>query len=147
LAKALVEAIDGDMDVINMSLAGPNDTLLSLLIGKAVDAGIVFVAAGNPENPAAQFPASLPTVHSPNQRREYWFARSEQLSTQAGGSYQVFFGSSIASSGITGLAVLLRSKYTAAQTNSLLDWLFESDCAQNAYPVEAVGFDLERLCE
>ena len=45
LAKALTFAIDQHADIINMSLGGPNDPLLALLIEVALARGIVVVAA------------------------------------------------------------------------------------------------------
>src|SRR5258705_9176099 len=45
LAKALTFAIDQRADIINMSLGGPNDPLLGLLIEIALTRGIIIVAA------------------------------------------------------------------------------------------------------
>src|SRR5215467_6479344 len=45
LAKALDFAIAGDARILNLSLGGPPDALLARLIGKALDQGIIVVAA------------------------------------------------------------------------------------------------------
>ena len=56
LAKALTFAIDQHADVINMSLGGPNDPLLALLIEVALARDIAVVAA---RESADEFPANL----------------------------------------------------------------------------------------
>ncbi len=129
LAQALDHAINDEIDVLNLSLAGPSDPLLKRLIERAQDAGMVIVAAENSADPERNFPASLPHVQAASDTAEPWFARNEQFSTQAGGGYQVFYGSSISSAGIAGAAALLRSQYTGDQTNLLLEKMLSTDCA------------------
>ncbi len=130
LAQALDQAIADKIDVLNLSLAGPSDPLLKRLIERAHDAGMVIVAAENSADPERNFPASLPYVQAAPDTAEPWFARNEQFSTQAGGGYQVFYGSSISSAGIAGAAALLRSQYTRDQTNLLLEKMLNHDCAK-----------------
>ena len=130
LAQALDQAIADKIDVLNLSLAGPSDPLLERLIKRARDAGMVIVAAENSADPERNFPASLPYVQAAPDTAEPWFARNEQFSTQAGGGYQVFYGSSISSAGIAGAAALLRSQYTRDQTNLLLEKMLNHDCAK-----------------
>src|SRR3990167_438575 len=59
LAKALTFAIEQRADIINFSLAGPTDPLLSQLLQRALAGGAIVVAA---RNSAASFPASEPGV-------------------------------------------------------------------------------------
>jgi subtilisin family serine protease len=147
IAQALAEAIEADMDVINMSFAGPEDPLITALLDKALDTDTVLVAAGNTDVPGRRFPAGLPGVYSADNDHNLWFAYPERLSTRAGGSYQVFFGSSISSAGMTGLAALVRSRASAADTRSLLHWLFDTDCSATAPPATACPIRPEQLCE
>jgi len=147
IAQALAEALDDGMEVINMSFAGPDDPLISALIGKAVTADTVLIAAGNADTPTRRFPAGLPGVHAADGEREFWFARAERLSTRAGGSYQVFFGSSIASAGMTGIAALVHSQSSTAETHALLDWLFDKNCAETAPPATSCTIDPDQLCD
>jgi subtilisin family serine protease len=147
IAKALAEAIDDKMAVINMSFAGPEDPLIAALLSKAAEADTVLIAAGNTETPSQRFPAGAPGVYSADGDHDLWFARPERLSTRAGGSYQVFFGSSIASAGMTGLAALIRSRSSAAETHELLDWLFDTDCSATEPPDTTCAIQPEQLCE
>lgn len=53
-----------NVDVVNVSLAGPSNKLLDRGIGKAVDGGVIVVAAAGNEGPSASplFPAAFPFV-------------------------------------------------------------------------------------
>lgn len=63
LAKAIDFAIVERVRVINLSLGGPADTLLTRLLLKAVEEhGITVVAAVNERNQVSGFPANLPQV-------------------------------------------------------------------------------------
>ncbi len=128
IAKAIEHAITDKIQVLNISLAGPPDPLLRQLIERAHKNGMIVIAAANTSNTQRNFPASLPIVHSAGENYEPWFARAEQFSIQAGGGYQVFYGSSIAAAGVTGLAALLRSRWSANKTAELLDRLLNPSC-------------------
>ncbi|MGE3537475.1 MAG: S8 family serine peptidase [Candidatus Tectimicrobiota bacterium] len=62
LARALDFAILQGVQVINLSLSGPDDTLLRRLLSRAEQAGIVVVAALPERQPGPAFPASVVTV-------------------------------------------------------------------------------------
>ncbi|MDR3388793.1 MAG: S8 family serine peptidase [Rudaea sp.] len=62
LAKALQFAIDGGARVINLSLSGPDDKLLGLLLDVALAHGATVVAAVDPDAAGGGFPASHPGV-------------------------------------------------------------------------------------
>ena len=65
LALALNKAITEGVDVLNMSLTGPQDPLLTVLINKALAEGIIIVAADSGSGDAMEnFPASLKNVIS-----------------------------------------------------------------------------------
>ncbi|MGI9296061.1 MAG: S8 family peptidase [Pseudomonadales bacterium] len=137
LAKALEHAIEDGIDVLNLSLAGPQDALLAELIQAAHEQGMIIVAAANPQSEMLNFPASMSEVYavggvknSPQPSTgSNWFAHDERLSTQAGGGYQFFYGSSVAAAGVSGLVTLLRAIWPAAQAEELLHALMTSPCA------------------
>lgn len=147
IAQALADALDDRMQVINMSFAGPADPLLGELLDAATAADIVLVAAGNSDHPDARFPAGHPGVHAADGKRHLWFASAERLSTRAGGQYQVFFGSSIASAGMSGLAALLRARSSAADTSAVLDWLYKGRCDPATQPAALGPVLREQLCD
>lgn len=147
IAQALTDALSDRMQVINMSFAGPDDALLAELLDAAAAAEIVLVAAGDSARPEARFPAGHPSVHAADGERQLWFASLERLSTRAGGQYQMFFGSSIASAGMSGLAALLRARTSAADTRAVLDWLFEDDCDPATQPPALAPIRREQLCD
>jgi hypothetical protein len=62
LALALNQAIRLGSHIINLSLSGPEDLLLKMLIDKALSKGIVVIAAVPGEDQDGGFPASLPGV-------------------------------------------------------------------------------------
>lgn len=64
LAEALSYAIERRVQVVNLSLAGPPDSLLERLLRHAVDAGIVVLAADPRRDPSAPapFPVAIPGV-------------------------------------------------------------------------------------
>jgi hypothetical protein len=117
LAKALAEAHEDNLDILNLSLSGPNDPLLSRLITSLVSHGTVVVAADNPANPANRFPASMDTViavTTPNELQRYQPPAvrtvDEHLSTKPGNRYQFFYGTSMSAARVTALASLMMSK-------------------------------------
>lgn len=63
LLKALDAILEDPPHVLNLSLSGPHDPLLEQLIQKAVDAGVVVVAAGRSHaDPGIAFPSSMRQV-------------------------------------------------------------------------------------
>jgi subtilisin family serine protease len=141
LAKALSFAIEQGVDVINLSLGGPQDPLLTQLLQLALQRGILIIAA---QNQRAEFPASVAGVIAVKASTEsdfiaYALVRgstlveanaSELLSTSPGGHYDFFSGSSMAAARVTGLSALMRQgqqRLTATQMLENLDrWLAQS---------------------
>ena len=138
LAKALEHAIARHMDIINMSLSGPHDPLLTELLRVAAERGVLVIAARD-DSADGGFPASLPSVVGVDVSSDavQWFRRGEQLSTQAGGGYQYFRGSSVAAAGVSGLAALLRSETDGAETRDFIEALVGRGCgAQSSGSIE-----------
>jgi len=62
LAKAFQFALDRGATVINLSLTGPEDKLLHLLLDAAAQRGVTVVGAVDPQAAGGGFPASHPSV-------------------------------------------------------------------------------------
>jgi subtilisin family serine protease len=139
LAKAVDFAITGEVRVLNLSLGGPPDQLIARLITKAVDRGIVVVAAVMERaQPAPGFPASLPSViaviasdSGGAVRIPAGLTRAgllaapgiEVLTTAPHAAYDFRSGSSLAAAHVSGVVALLLERdprLTVAQVRALL---------------------------
>ena len=135
LAKAITYAIEQHADVINMSLGGPNDPLLGLLLEVALGRGAVVVAA---QNAPGEFPADFPGViavraaseaepvsDAPHKRDGTVLeaAAHDVLSTSPGGRYDYFSGSSMAAARVAGLSALLRQERSRVSAPQMIDEL------------------------
>lgn len=120
IAAALDLALREDVDIINMSLAGPKDPLVSRVIAKLLDEG-KYIIASDPLLGENRYPARLPGVFavsdSPDQLMEEGnhddaaisIAIGELLSTAPFGTYDFYSGSSMSSAFATGLIALYLS--------------------------------------
>jgi subtilisin family serine protease len=122
LAKALDFAIAAGAQVVNMSLSGPADELLTRLIARAHERGMITVAAALEEGDAAGFPASLPQVlavlasddHG-RVRLPAWTTRAtalaapglDILTTVPDDAWDFLSGSSLAAAHVSGVVALL----------------------------------------
>lgn len=120
LARALEVALGLHPNVINLSLAGPDDPLLSRLLDRAIERGIVVVTAypASRESSLA-FPSSHPrvlTAHSSlipvNSESPYALAApaDEVLTTTPGAGYAFLTGTSLAAAHTTGVIALLMER-------------------------------------
>ena len=120
LAKALSYAVAADTDVINLSLAGPSDALLSRLVNVALQRGIVVVAAAPAEHQMG-FPAEIAGVivvraqgpissRDELQRFPVTAPGQEILVPVPGGGYDYASGSSLSAAHVSGIVALLFSK-------------------------------------
>ena len=115
LAKAVDFAIVQSAQVLNFSLAGPPDALLTRLIKVALERGIVVVAAAPSKPNARAFPASMQGVIGisgngpPGPPGQAFLAAPavDILTTVPRGSYDFFSGSSLAAAQASGVAALL----------------------------------------
>jgi hypothetical protein len=118
LARALVAAFDAHAQIVNLSLAGPSDPLLTGLIREGVRRGVLFVGAapgdlqgGRPGllhlpgvievASAENSPAAAAAVYAPGR---------EILTLMPGGRYDFASGDSIATAQVTGVLALLLAK-------------------------------------
>lgn len=116
LALALNSAIESKVKVINMSLAGPHDPLLELLINKGISQGIIFTASLPLNKGEPSFPATVPgviAVSSENSSLDITVKNSvvapgdKLLTTLPQGTYNFVTGSSYATAVISGLVALI----------------------------------------
>ena len=113
LAQALTAAIDRDAAVINMSLGGPRDRLIQLLVESALAHDIVVVAAVNRGSTDAGFPAMLPGViavsDEPPGKGLHAVAApgTDILTTLPGARWGLVSGSSYAAAHVSGLMALM----------------------------------------
>jgi subtilisin family serine protease len=119
LAQALAAAIEAHADVINLSLAGPSDPLLSRLIRRALDSGIIVVGAVPSDGVRDAFPTGIAGVIAAdaieNGHRDanvMLVPGRDVLSLAPQGHYDFYSGSSLATAEVTGLIALLRSQRT-----------------------------------
>lgn len=148
LAKALEHSLQDGVQVLNLSLAGRETPLLRSLIEKLLASGTILIAAENSE-PNYNFPADVNGVIAvgTDMANEFWFANQEQLSTQAGGGYRFFYGTSMSAAGISGFSAILMSIYQPDQVVTILKSLSVSDCDQ---ALSQITFDtyqiMNQLC-
>lgn len=112
LAKAINVAIAQNVDIINLSLAGPRDRLLERLVKKALTKNIIVVGAVPPKE-GSYFPVSvdgtLAATLPKDANENHLGAPGEQvLSTAPEDKYNFFNGSSFSTAHLSGLAALLR---------------------------------------
>jgi hypothetical protein len=117
LAKALHYAIEHRADVINLSLSGPTDRLLTTLLQSALQRGRTVVAAYDGKLPGGGFPASLSGIIAVSDepvaraRAGVYIAPGRGVpTTQVGGRWQLVDGSSFAAAHVSGLAALVRER-------------------------------------
>ncbi|MGR9117333.1 MAG: S8 family peptidase [Gammaproteobacteria bacterium] len=133
LALAVNTAIKTGADILNMSLTGPQDAFLELLLNKAMEKGIIVIAADTGlDNDDENFPASLKNVISVRSLRQADRFPKLQAVTAPGekilttlphGTYDFISGSSIAAAEVSGIVALLlelQPDLTFAEARSLL---------------------------
>lgn len=128
LAKALYFAIGQKADIINLSLTGPHDRLLSELVGTALGRGLYVVAAFDRSRPDGGFPASVPGVIpvsdvalASSHGKVYTAPGHDIPTTEPGGRWFLVNGSSFAAAHVSGLIALVRQRRRSA------GWSFVAD--------------------
>jgi subtilisin family serine protease len=120
LARALVAAFDAHAQIINLSLAGPADPLLSDLIREGLHRGVLFVGAAPSDlatgTPGLTQEAGVIEVASagapgPSRLAGVLFAPGREILTLLpGGHYDFASGDSIATAQVSGVVALLLAK-------------------------------------
>jgi hypothetical protein len=119
LALAVNTAIKAGVKILNMSLTGPHDTLLEILLNKAIKKGIIVVAADTGLNKEDEnFPASMKNVISvqaigqtkdedPVENQPVTAPGDKILTTLPHGTYDFISGSSMAAAEVSGIVALM----------------------------------------
>jgi subtilisin family serine protease len=131
LAKALAAALDSGIPLVNMSIAGPSDPLLSALIQAALKRGVTFVGAA--AEPADAFPTGIPgVIAAQGQQRSlrpdaFSIPADHILTLRPDGQYDFESGTSVAAAELTGvIALLLSSADSHLSTGSIVTLLKET---------------------
>jgi subtilisin family serine protease len=142
LAQALDDLLDDPPDVLNMSLIGPHDPLLSRLLDKVHVAGVVVVAAAASDRHVGNgFPASLRNVigvgTSENRTgtiaNDDIFAPGMQVMVAVpDDAYDFRSGSSLAAAHVSGVVALLLSSSPDMKTESVSSVLYQSQLETGA---------------
>ncbi len=132
LALAVNTAIKLGANILNMSLTGPHDPLLEKLLNKAMEKGIIVIAADpGSRSVNKRFPASLNNVIavqtlaiSNSKQNQLITAPGENiLTTIPHGTYEYTSGSSISAAHISGIVALLlelNSDLTLVEAKNIL---------------------------
>jgi len=155
LAKALAAALDSGIPLINMSIAGPSDPMLSALMEAALKRGVIFVGAA--AEPAEAFPTGVPGVIAAQGLQRslrpdaFSIPANHILTLRPDGQYDFESGTSVAAAELTGIIALLMSssgsRLSTGAIVSLLKETAESDgAASSAVNVNAAltKLDLEQ---
>lgn len=133
LAKALAAIVDTNARVINLSLGGPADPLLGLLLGQLLEQGRIVVAAMPPSGSLGGFPDGKPgvlvvrvTSDTPAPPGVLGAPGHDILSTEPGGGYDFSSGSSMAAAHVSGIVALLLSLDPRLDAQAVHDILLES---------------------
>lgn len=117
LARALAAAIEFRIEIVNLSLAGPADPLLTRLVEAGLRRGIVFVGATPPATDRNTFPTGVEGVISVDasgtraSADSVLFApASEVLTLVPDGRYDFLSGSSLAAASVSGGIALLLAR-------------------------------------
>jgi subtilisin family serine protease len=141
LAKALAAALDSGISLINMSIAGPADPLLSSLVKLAVQRGVVFVAAA--AAPADAFPSGVAGVIAAQgqqltvQANAFSVPATHILTLRPDGQYDFESGTSVAAAELTGIIALLMSSSDAHLSSSSIVSLLKDTVDAGAGPAAA----------
>jgi len=128
LARALAAALASDVQLVNLSVAGPADPLLAALVQVGLKRGVTFVGAA--AGPDAPFPTAIPGVITAAGTEQTpppgaLAAPSQHVMTlRPAGEYDFESGSSIAAAEITSvLALLMSASPTRLSSATLLSLL------------------------
>ena len=118
LARALVAAFDAHAQIVNLSLAGPADPLLSDLIREGLHRGVLFVGAAASDLPAGTQGLThepgvieVASAGGPSTLAPLVFAPGREILTLLpGGHYDFASGDSIATAQVSGVVALLLAK-------------------------------------
>ncbi|WP_245951832.1 S8 family serine peptidase [Paracidovorax anthurii] len=140
LAKALVAVMSSNARTINLSLGGPNDALLTQLLGQLIAQGRIVVTALPPSGQRTGFPAGVPGViaveaagnpKGPLAEGVLVAPGKDVLTLQPEGRYDFASGSSMAAAHVSGIVALLQSAAPHLDRSAIEELLQRSETADN----------------
>ncbi|OOG41307.1 S8 family serine peptidase [Rhodanobacter sp. C05] len=139
LAKALAAVLDTDARIVNLSLGGPSDPLLNLLLAKLLSQDRIVIAAMPPDGAIDGFPDNAPGVIVVRESGASTTVApgilsapgKDILTTQPGGGYDFTSGSSMAAAHVSGIAALLLSLAPKLDARAIHDLLLRSSKISN----------------
>ena len=126
LALALTVAAEAHADIINLSLSGPPDPLLTQLVDSAVQHGVVVVGAMPPNGDARAFPVGIAHVIAADASGSHAPASvirapgRDVLTLTPGGHYDFMSGSSFSAAYVSGVAALVLAAVPGLDATHLL---------------------------
>lgn len=140
LAKAIAAAIRDRAQVINLSLGGPHDPLLSALLEHAMDAGAIVVGAVDTRAAKAGFPVdtqgviAITDAHAATQASQTVLRApgTDILTLEPGGSFDYASGSSLATAHVSGIAALLLQVAPRIGSDEVFTFLRDSSDADGS---------------
>lgn len=130
LAQALAAAVGAQAGIVNLSLGGPPDALLTRIVERLLARGVVVVGAAPASGRREGFPTGIEGViavdasaQRPPTARVLYAPGSEVLTLTPAGRYDMASGSSMAAAEVTGVAALLlaaRPQLRGAEVEALL---------------------------
>jgi len=149
LAKALAAAVEARMDIVNLSLTGPADPLLTRLVEVGLRRGMVFVGATPPNSEGSVFPTGIPGVIGVDaagakaSADSVLFAPgSEVLTLVPDGRYDFLSGSSLAAASVSGGIALLLARDRNLPAENARDLLARSSRKVPASQGDAASVNL-----
>jgi subtilisin family serine protease len=142
LSQALASAIDRGAQVINLSLGGPPDELLTKLLRVAISRGMVVVGAVPPGGARNGFPLGVPGVIAVQdltaaEPGPVAAPGREVLTLMPGGRYDFASGTSMSAAHISGLAALLLQRHPSLDGARIEKLLREQAGSQPSQPLNA----------
>jgi subtilisin family serine protease len=151
LARALAAALASGAPLVNLSVAGPADRLLTALVQAGLKRGVTFVGAA--AGPDAPFPTGIAGVitaagnEQPPPPGALAAPSLHVMTLRPGGEYDFESGSSVAAAELTAvMALLMSASPTRLSTTTLVSLLSgPTPVDANAQPVVDVNAALARL--
>ena len=144
LAQALADAIASGVDIVNLSLGGPPNPLLSQLVSYGQGKGIVFVGAVAPDGVLDRFPVGIAGVLAVDKAAQR-DVRTEAvlgapgddvLSLEPAGGYGYSSGSSLSTAYVTAATALILSQHRSLPAASVREALLRSASARDGGAID-----------
>jgi len=153
LAQALMAAIDSGAQIINLSLGGPADELLTRLVALALRQGRIVVGAVSPQGGLGGFPVGVPGVIAVDSAGSAVPAKGvltapgrDILTLLPGAAYDFASGSSLATAHVSAAAALLLAAQPGLNAAAVQAAL-QASMGLSAGPDERAGINVCRALQ